>query len=112
MRRGVAKTVTRVGDTPPSHCCQGIGYLLARSVLYEALAILAAAYPADVILVSHILSIQWCADRARRIVLPIRRSVRTMPWSTPPQRGQSCDVRCTKGILLIIRYQYHIVFAY
>ena len=30
----------------------------------------------------------------------------------PPQRGQSCDVRCTKGILLIIRYQYHIVFAY
>ena len=24
-------------------------------------------------------------------------------------RGQSCDVRCTKGILLIIRYQYHIV---
>ena len=27
----------------------------------------------------------------------------------PPQRGQSCDVRCTKGILLIIRYQYHIV---
>ena len=26
-----------------------------------------------------------------------------------PQRGQSCDVRCTKGILLIIRYQYHIV---
>ena len=44
MRRGVAKTVTRVGDTPPSHCCQGIGYLLARSVLYEALAILSAAY--------------------------------------------------------------------
>ena len=27
----------------------------------------------------------------------------------PPLRGQSCDVRCTKGILLIIRYQYHIV---
>ena len=27
----------------------------------------------------------------------------------PPQRWQSCDVRCTKGILLIIRYQYHIV---
>ena len=86
---------------PPSHCCQGIGYLLARSVLYEALAILAAAYPADVILVNHIQSIQWCADRARRRVLPIRRIVRTMPWSTP-QRGQSCDARCTKGILLII----------
>ena len=111
MRRGVAQTVARVGDTPPSHCCQGIGYLLARSVLYEALAILAAAYPADVILVNHIQSIQWCAVRARRRVLPIRRSVRTMPWSTP-QRGQSCDVRCTKGILLIISNQYHIVFAY
>lgn len=111
MRRGVAQTVARVGDTPPSHCCQGIGYLLARSVLYEALAILAAAYPVDVILVNHIQSIQWCAVRARRRVLPIRRSVRTMPWSTP-QRGQSCDVRCTKGILLIISNQYHIVFAY
>ena len=111
MRHGVTQTVARFGDTPPSHCCQGIGYLLARSVLYEALAILAAAYPADVILVNHIQSIQWYAARARRRVLPIRRSVRTMPWSTP-QRGQSCDVRCTKGILLIIRYQYHIVFAY
>ena len=30
----------------------------------------------------------------------------------PPQRGQSCDVRCTKEICLIIRYQYHIIFAY
>lgn len=58
MRRGVAQSVTWVGDTPPSHCCQGIGYLLARSVLYETLAILAAAYPTDVILVNHILSIQ------------------------------------------------------
>ena len=26
-----------------------------------------------------------------------------------PLRGHNCDVRCTKGILLIIRYQYHIV---
>ena len=26
-----------------------------------------------------------------------------------PKRGQSCDVRCTKGIWLIIRYKYHIV---
>ena len=111
MRSGIAQTVARVGNAPCSHCCQGIGYLLARSVLYEALAILAASYPSDVILVSHILSIQWCAVRARRRVLPIRRSVRTMPWSTP-LRGQSCDVRCTKGILLIISNQYHIVFAY
>ena len=87
MRCGVTQTVARVGDTPPSHCCQGIGYLLARSVLYEALAILAAAYPADVILVNHIQSIQWCAVRARRRVLPILRSVRTMPWSTPPTRA-------------------------
>lgn len=84
MRRGVAKSVARVGNTPPCHCCQGIGYLLARSVFYEALAIRAAAYPTDVILVNHILSIQWCAVRARRRVPPIRRSVRTVPWSTPP----------------------------
>ena len=33
--------------------------------------------------VSHTLSIQWCAVRARRKVLPIRRSVRTGRWSTP-----------------------------
>ena len=58
MRRGVAQTVARVGNAPCSHCCQGIGYLLARSVFYEALAIRAAAYPSDVILVNHILSIQ------------------------------------------------------
>ena len=111
MRCGVAQTVTRVGNAPCSLCCQGIGYLLARSVLYESLAVLAAADPSDVILVSHIQSIQWCAVRARRRVLPIRRSVRTMRWSTP-QRGHSCDVRCTKGILSIIFNQYHIVFAY
>lgn len=79
MRRGVAKTVTRVGNTSPDHCRHGIGYLLARPVLYEALAIRAAAYPSDVILVNHILSIQWCAVRVHRRVLPIRRSVRTMP---------------------------------
>lgn len=54
MRRGVAQTVTMVCDTPPEHCRHGIGYLLARSVLYKALAILAAAYPSDVILVSHL----------------------------------------------------------
>ena len=83
MRSGVAQSVTRVSNTSPDHCRYGIGYLLTRSVLYEALAILAAAYPSDVILVSHILSIQWCAVRARRRVLPIRRSVRTVRWSTP-----------------------------
>ena len=57
MRCGIAKTVARVSNTSPDHCRYGIGYLLARSVLYEALAILAASYPSDVILVSHILSI-------------------------------------------------------
>ena len=51
MRCGIAKTVTRVGNTSPDHCCYGIVYLLARSALYEALAIFAAAYPSDVILV-------------------------------------------------------------
>ena len=57
MWRGIAKTVARVSNTSPDHCRYGVGYLLARSVLYEALAILAAAYPSDVILVIHILSI-------------------------------------------------------
>ena len=84
MRRGIAKTVARVSNTSPDHCRYGIGYLLARSILYETLTVLAAAYPSDVILVSHILSIPLCAVRARRRVLPIRRSVRTVPWSTPP----------------------------
>ena len=88
MRCGVAQSVTRVGDTSPSHCCNGIGYLLARSLHYSSFAV---TYPSDVILVSHILSIQWCAARARRIVLPIRRSVRTMRWSTPPTRA---ELRC------------------
>ena len=57
MRRGIAQAVARVGNTSPDHCRYGIGYLLARSVLYEALAILAAAYPSDVIIVNHIQSI-------------------------------------------------------
>ena len=57
MLRGVPKSVARVSNTSPDHCRYGIGYLLARSALYEALAVLAAAYPSDVILVSHIQSI-------------------------------------------------------
>lgn len=57
MRRGVSQSVARVNNTSPDHCHHGIGYPLARSVLYKALALLAAAYPSDVILVSHILSI-------------------------------------------------------
>ena len=57
MRCGIAKTVARVSNTSPDHCRYCIGYLLARSLLYEALAILAASYPSDVILVNHILSI-------------------------------------------------------
>ena len=100
MRCGVAQSVARVGNTSPDHCRHGIGYPLARSALYEALTVLAAAYPSDVILVNHTLSIQWCAVRARRRVLPIRRNVRTGRWSTPPRRGQSWDVRCTKGIFI------------
>ena len=57
MRRGVAKTVTRICKTTWRRGCHCIGYLLARSVLYKTLAVLSAAYPSDVILVSHILSI-------------------------------------------------------
>ena len=57
MRCGVSQSVARAGNTSSDHCRHGIGYPLARSALYEALAVLAAAYPADVIFVSHILSI-------------------------------------------------------
>ena len=57
MRRGIAKSVASVGKTTWWRGCHGIGYLLARSVLYEALTILTAAYPSDVILVNHIQSI-------------------------------------------------------
>ena len=57
MRCGVAESVTRVGKTAWWRCCHGIGYLLARAALYEALTILAGTYPSDVILVNHILSI-------------------------------------------------------
>ena len=83
MRCGVAQSVARVGKAAWWRCCHGVCYLFARSALYKALAILTAAYPSDVILVSHILSIQWCAVHARRRVLPIRHSVRTVLWSTP-----------------------------
>ena len=58
MLRGVPKSVARVSNTSPDHCRYCSGYLLVRSALYEALAVLSAAYPSDVILVSHILSIQ------------------------------------------------------
>lgn len=54
MRCGVAQSVARVGNTSPDNCRHGIGYPLARSTLYEALAVLAGTYPSDVILVSHI----------------------------------------------------------
>lgn len=90
MRCGIAQSVARVGNTSPDHCRHSIGYQLARSVLYEALAVLAGTYPSDVILVNHILSIQWCAVRARRRVLPIRRSVRTVRWSTPTWAELGC----------------------
>lgn len=53
MRCGIAQSIARVGKAAWWRCCHGIGYPLARSVLYKALAILAAAYPTDVILVSH-----------------------------------------------------------
>ena len=97
MRRGIAKTVARVSNTSPDHCRYGIGYLLARSVLYKTLAVLSAAYPSDVILVSHILSIPLCAVRAHRRALPIRRSVRTMPLSTPPYVGRAAMCVARKG---------------
>lgn len=57
MRRGVAQSIARIGKAAWWRCSHDIGNLLARSVLYKTLAILAAAYPTDVILVSHTLSI-------------------------------------------------------
>ena len=109
MRCGVAQSVARVGNAVPDFRCHGISYLLARSPLYTSFAV---TYPSDVILVNHIQSMPLCAARGSlHRVLPIRRSVRTVRWSTP-QRGHRCDVRCTKGILLIISNQYHILFAY
>ena len=53
MRCGVAQAVVRVGKAAGGRCSHGISYPLARSVLDKTLAVLAAAYPADVILVSH-----------------------------------------------------------
>lgn len=97
MRCGVPQSVARVGKAAWWRCCHGVGYLFARSALYKALAILTAAYPSDVILVSHILSIQWCAVRARRRVLPIRRSVRKGRWSTPPDVGRGGRGVARKG---------------
>lgn len=75
MRCGVAQSVARVGNAVPDLRCHGMSYLLARSSLYASFAV---TYPSDVILVIHILSISWCVARARRRVLPIRRSVRTV----------------------------------
>jgi hypothetical protein len=110
MRCGVAESVARVGNTSSDHCRHGIGYPFARSVLYEALTVLATAYPADVILISHILSRQWCAVRARRRVLPIRRSVRTVRWSTPDVgRAAMCVARKGFGYSYIIAIRLSVV---
>lgn len=83
MRSSIAQSVPWVGKAAGRRGGYGIGNALARSALDESFAIGAAAHPADVILVSHTLSIKWCAVRVRRRVLPIRRSVRTGRWSTP-----------------------------
>ena len=104
MWRGVPKSVSRVSNTSPDHCRYSIGYLLARSILYETLTVLAAAYPSDVILVSHILSIPLCAVRAHRRVLPIRRSVRTMPWSTPTDVGRAAMCVACKCFCLLYSF--------
>lgn len=53
MRRGIAQPVARICKAAGRRSCHGVGYPLARSALYETFAVLAAAYPADVKLVSH-----------------------------------------------------------
>lgn len=52
---------------------------------------------------NHILSIQWCAVRARRRVLPIRRSVRTVRWITPDVGKTAQDV-----VRMVFVYSYAI----
>ena len=49
----IAQSITWICKTAGRRSCHGVGYPLARAALYETLAVLAAAYPADVILVSH-----------------------------------------------------------
>lgn len=94
MRCSIAQSITWICKAAGRRSCHGIGYPFARSALYETFAVPAAAYPPDVILVSHILSIQWCAVRVRRRVLPIRRSGLTMPWNTPDvDRAVMCVAR-------------------
>lgn len=59
MRCGVSQSVARVGNTSPDHCRHSIGYPLARSALYETLAVLGdgAALVAGRVRVIHILSL-------------------------------------------------------
>lgn len=54
MRCCIAKSVTRVGKTAWRECRHSIGYLLTWATLYKSFAILTGAYPANVILVSHL----------------------------------------------------------
>lgn len=87
MRCGVAQSVARVGNAVPDLRCHGMSYLLARSSLYASFAV---TYPADVILAIHTLSISWCAARGfHHRVLPIRRSGRTVRWSTHTDVGRT-----------------------
>lgn len=53
MRCGIAQPVARICKAAGRRSCHGVGYPLARSALYETFAVLAAAYPSDVKLVSH-----------------------------------------------------------
>ena len=74
MRRGVAKSVARVGNTMSDHCSHGIGYILARSALYEALAVLGdgAALVVRVIHIQSLISIRDEVQDCPIVVLRFR----------------------------------------
>ena len=73
---------------------------LVGRVLVKADRVVVTPYHTDFTFsVIHILSIQWCAVRARRRVLPIRRSVRTVRWSTPPDVGRDRMCVARKGFV-------------
>ena len=56
----ITQPIAGVGKASWRRSSHGIGYLLAWPTLYESFAVFAGAYPADVILVSHTLSIPYC----------------------------------------------------
>ena len=79
--------------------------LVGRVAIEADGVVIAPLHPYKVFSVTHILSIQWCAVRVHRKALPIRRSVRTVRWSTPRDVGRSamCVARKEFGQSYVIK---------